>query len=170
MEDKIKLGISSCLLGEKVRYDGGDKLDHYLKETLGRYVEWVPVCPEVEMGLTVPREPMRLVGTHTPPLLVTTKSSIDYTDRMIQWSDKKLRVLSGMDLQGFIFKSKSPSCGMKNVEVCDAFGIQSKIGVGIFAREFMARFPLLPVEDEGRLQDYSIRENFIEKVIAGSRK
>jgi uncharacterized protein YbbK (DUF523 family) len=168
MAKKIKLGISPCLLGEKVRYDGGHKLEHYLKETLGRYVEWVPVCPEVEMGLAVPREPMRLVGDSNLPRLLTIETSIDYTDRMLMWADEKLSELFCADLQGFIFKSKSPSCGMKSVDVCDAFGVQSKTGVGIFAREFMARFPLLPVEDENRLKDSSIRENFIGKVFAGS--
>jgi len=93
MEDMIKLGVSSCLLGEKVRYDGGHKLDQHLKEILGRYVEWVPVCPEVEMGLTVPREPMRLVGDAVSSRLVTTSSGIDHTDWMIQWANKKLRTL-----------------------------------------------------------------------------
>jgi uncharacterized protein YbbK (DUF523 family) len=170
MEDMIKLGVSSCLLGEKVRYDGGHKLDQHLKELLGRYVEWVPVCPEVEMGLTVPREPMRLVGDAVSSRLVTTSSGIDHTDWMIQWANKKLRTLSSMDLRGFIFKSKSPSCRMRSVEVYDAFDVQSKTGIGLFAREFMARFPLLPVEDDVRLQDSSICENFMEIVIAGLKK
>src|ERR1700690_996058 len=166
----IKLGISSCLLGEKVRYDGGHKFDQHLKKILGRHVELVPVCPEVEMGLTVPREPMKLVGNVASSRLLTTSSGIDHTDRMIQWANKKLRALSSMDLRGFIFKSKSPSCGMKSVEVYDAFDVQSNTGIGLFAREFMARFPLLPVEDDVRLQDISICENFIEAVIAGLKK
>ena len=170
MEDMIKLGVSSCLLGEKVRYDGGHKLDQHLKELLGRYVEWVPVCPEVEMGLTVPREPMRLVGDAVSSRLVTTSSGIDHTDWMIQWANKKLRTLSSMDLRGFIIKSTTPSCGMRSVEVYDAFDVQSKTGIGLFAREFMARFPLLPVEDDVRLQDSSICENFMEIVIAGLKK
>jgi uncharacterized protein YbgA (DUF1722 family)/uncharacterized protein YbbK (DUF523 family) len=169
MEDKIKLGISSCLLGENVRYDGGHKLDHYLKDTLGKYVDWVPVCPEVEMGLTVPREPMRLVGDAADPRLVTTRTGIDYTDRMKRWAAIKLDMLSDMGLHGFIFKSKSPSSGMKGVKVYGTSGVPSKTGVGIFAREFTVRFPLIPVEDDGRLQDSSIRENFIERIFVFRR-
>lgn len=169
VEAKIRLGISACLLGEKVRYDGGHKLDHYLKETLGRYVEWVPVCPEVDMGLTVPREPMRLVGDPVSPRLVTLRTGVDYTDRMVRWAEEQMQELSLIDLQGFIFKSRSPSSGMKGVKVYGKSGVPSGTGIGIFAREFMSRFPLLPVEDDGRLQDPSIRENFIERLFVFKR-
>ena len=107
---------------------------------------------------------MRLLGNAIAPRLVTTKSGVDHTAKMIQWSDEKLRVLSGMNLQGFIFKSKSPSSGMKGVKVYGASGVPAKTGVGIFASRCMARFHILPVEDEGRLRNSSIRENFIERI------
>ena len=169
MQNKIRLGISSCLLGEKVRYDGGHKLDHYLTETLGKYVEWVPVCPEVGMGLPVPREAMRLVGDPLSPRLVAIKSGTDYTERMVRWTEVQIKELSRMDLQGFIFKSRSPSSGLTGVKVYGGSGVPSRIGTGIFAREFTKRFPLLPVEDEGRLHDPSIRENFIGRIFVFRR-
>lgn len=169
MQAKIRLGISTCLLGEKVRYDGGQKLDHYLKETLGRYVEWVPVCPEVDMGLSVPREPMRLVGDPGAPRLVTRRTGVDHTDRMVRWAEEHLQELSLMDLQGFVFKSRSPSSGMKGVKVYGKSDVPARTGIGIFARAFMSRFPLLPVEDDGRLQDPAIRENFIERIFVYKR-
>lgn len=169
MDNRIKLGISSCLLGEKVRFDGGHKLNHYLTETLGQYVEWVPVCPEVESGLPVPREAMRLIGKPEAPRLVTSKSGVDLTDRMLTWAKSKLKHLESRELCGFIFKSKSPSSGMQRVKVYPPSGIPSSGGTGIFARAFMEHFPLLPVEDEGRLFDPVLRENFIERVFVYKR-
>jgi uncharacterized protein YbgA (DUF1722 family)/uncharacterized protein YbbK (DUF523 family) len=169
MEDKIKVGISSCLLGEKVRYDGGHKLDHYLRDTLGRFVEWVPVCPEVESGLPVPREAMRLVGFAASPRLVTVRTGMDYTSQMLAWAGNRLGGLEKEDLCGFIFKSRSPSSGMRGVKVYGSSGAPLRSGVGIFAGAFMTRFPLVPVEDDGRLQDPSLRENFIERVFAFRR-
>lgn len=169
MEEKIKLGISSCLLGQKVRYDGGHKLDHFLVETLGRYVEWVPVCPEVEYGLPIPREALRLIGTPEAPRLVTSRTGIDHTDRMREWARKRLRELERDDLCGFIFKSKSPSSGMRSVKVYGPSGIPSNRGIGIFAGAFMEAYPLIPVEDDGRLNDPSLRENFIERIFVFKR-
>ncbi len=160
--DKIRLGISSCLLGEKVRFDGGHKLDRFLTETLGRYVEYVPVCPEVEIGLPTPRDTLRLAGTTEDPRLVFSKSGEDITERMTSWAQKRLDELEKEDLSGFIFKSKSPSSGMERVKLYDRNGVPNKKGVGLFAREFMQRFPLLPVEEDGRLHDPKLRENFIE--------
>jgi uncharacterized protein YbgA (DUF1722 family)/uncharacterized protein YbbK (DUF523 family) len=160
--DKIRLGISSCLLGEKVRFDGGHKLDRFLTETLGRYVEYVPVCPEVEIGLPTPRDTLRLAGTEDDPRLVFSKNGEDITERMINWAQKRLDELEQEDLSGFIFKSKSPSSGMERVKLYDRNGVPNKKGVGLFAREFMQRFPLLPVEEDGRLHDPKLRENFIE--------
>jgi len=162
--EKIKLGISACLIGENVRYDGGHKLDRFLTETLGQYVEYVPVCPEVECGLPVPREPMRLEGDSDSPRLVTTHSKQDMTDRMVTWAQKRVAELEGEGLCGFIFKSNSPSSGMERVRVYNEKGMPVKEGVGIFAKIFMNHFPLLPVEDEGRLHDPGLRENFIERV------
>jgi len=162
--EKIRLGISSCLLGEPVRYDGGHKIDRFLTETLGQYVEYVPVCPEVECGLPVPRESMHLQGTPESPRLVTSRTKQDMTDRMVQWARKRVSELEKKDLCGFIFKSNSPSSGMEHVRVYNERGMPVKKGVGMFARIFMDHFPLLPVEDEGRLHDPKLRENFIERI------
>ncbi len=167
--EKIRLGISSCLLGESVRYDGGHKLDRYLTDLLGRFVEYVPVCPEVEIGLPVPRESMHLEGDTAAPRLVTSKTHQDLTDRMTGWAKKRVRELEKEGLCGFIFKSNSPSSGMQRIRVYDKNGVPRKIGTGLFARAFMEHFPLLPVEDEGRLNDLSIRENFIERIFVHSR-
>jgi uncharacterized protein YbgA (DUF1722 family)/uncharacterized protein YbbK (DUF523 family) len=164
MRERVKIGISSCLLGENVRYDGGHKLDHYLKDTLGQFVEWVPVCPEVESGLPVPREAMHLVGDPEAPRLVTRNTGIDHTDRMLTWAKKKLGELEKQDLSGFIFKSRSPSSGMQGVKIYAPSGMATQKGIGIFARAFMDRFSSIPVEDDGRLQDPGLRENFIERV------
>jgi uncharacterized protein YbgA (DUF1722 family)/uncharacterized protein YbbK (DUF523 family) len=169
MENKIKIGISMCLMGEPVRYDGGHKWDRFLTDTLGKYVEFTPVCPEMECGLGVPREAMRLVGDLENPRLVTIHTKVDHTDRMIQWALRRIAELKKEDLCGFIFKSDSPSSGMERVKVYNEKGIPVKQGVGVFAREFMASFPLLPVEEEGRLHDPALRENFIERIFALKR-
>lgn len=167
--EKVKLGISSCLLGEKVRYDGGHKLDHFLKNTLGRYVDWVPVCPEVEYGLPVPREVMHLVRMEEGPRLMTSRTGIDHTDGMRRWAWRRLNELRKEDLCGFIFKSRSPSSGMRGVKVHNPSGIAAYTGVGIFSGAFIERFPLMPVEDDGRLQKPSLRENFIERIFVFKR-
>lgn len=168
--DKIILGISSCLLGNKVRYDGQHKYDSWLVETLGAWVQYVPVCPEVECGLPIPREAMRLVGDAGEPKLLTVKTGIDHTPRMQDWCARRIPDLADKALCGFIFKSKSPSSGMERVKVYPAKGgAAAKTGVGIFAREFMRAFPLLPVEEEGRLHDPVLRENFIERVFVTHR-
>jgi uncharacterized protein YbgA (DUF1722 family)/uncharacterized protein YbbK (DUF523 family) len=167
--EKIRIGISACLLGQNVRYDGGHQHDRYITDTLGRWFEWVPVCPEVEYGLPVPREAMRLVGDPENPRLVTIRSRIDHTDGMLAWAGKRLEVLAAEDLCGFIFKSRSPSSGMAAVKVYGEAGMAVKKGVGIFAGAFMKRFPLLPVEEDGRLNDPLLRENFIERVFVYRR-
>lgn len=164
--DKIRLGISACLLGQAVRYDGGHKLDIFLRDTLGRYVEYVPVCPEVGCGFSVPREAMRLVADASGNRLVTIRSGIDHTEKMLAWARMKVAELEKEDLCGFIFKSGSPSSGMERVKVYGPKGIPVKNGVGLFAGVFMQHFPLLPVEDEGRLNDPDLRENFIERIFA----
>ncbi len=165
----LRIGISACLLGRKVRYDGGHKLDPFLVHTLGRFVEFVPVCPEVETGFPVPREALRLVGDPAAPRLVTQKGGVDVTARMQSWARIRLDGLAALDLCGFIFKAGSPSSGMERVKVYNAAGVAEKKGVGIFARLFMERFPLLPVEEEGRLHDLPLRENFIERIFAQRR-
>jgi len=170
MMKPLRLGISACLLGQKVRYDGQHKLDHYLTDVLGRYVDWIPVCPEVECGLPVPREAMRLVGDDpASPRLLTIRTGIDHTERMQTWTERRLDELAKLDLHGFVFKSKSPSSGLFHVKVYNRHGNPSKIGVGLFARAFRDRFPLLPMEEEGRLNDPLLRENFIERIFALAR-
>ena len=167
--EKIKLGISSCLLGKEVRYDGGHKLDHFFTDTLGHYVEWVPVCPEVECGLSVPREAMRLVGDPENPRLVTIRTKVDHSARMANWTKKKVAELGKAGLCGFVFKSGSPSSGMRGVKIFSPEGMPFGTGSGIFAKAFQNRLPLMPVEDEGRLHDPALRENFIERVFTFTR-
>jgi uncharacterized protein YbgA (DUF1722 family)/uncharacterized protein YbbK (DUF523 family) len=162
--EKIRLGISSCLLGENVRYDGGHRHDRFLTDTLGQYVEYIPVCPEVGCGLPVPREAMRLEGDPDSPRLMTIRTRQDMTDRMQAWSGKRVKELEKDGLCGFIFKSDSPSCGMERVKVYNENGIPVKKGVGMFARAFMKHFPFLPAEDDGRLNDPILRENFIQRI------
>jgi uncharacterized protein YbgA (DUF1722 family)/uncharacterized protein YbbK (DUF523 family) len=170
MDDTIRLGISSCLLGNAVRYNGGHQLDPFITGTLGRFVEFVPVCPEVECGLGIPRESMRLVGTMDDPRLLTHKSGIDHTERMREWARKRVRELENEGLCGFIFKSKSPSSGMERIRVYRPDGT-GYVGTrpGIFAEAFMDHFPLLPVEEDGRLHDIGLRENFIEQIFVYRR-
>ncbi len=167
--EKIRLGISSCLLGEKVRYDGGHKLDTFLRDTLGKYVDFVPVCPEFEAGLGVPREAMHLAGAEGSLRLVGTRTGTDFTEKLTRWANRRVAELEKEGLNGFVFKSGSPSSGMERVRVYTGTGTFSKTGTGIFARMFMERFPLLPVEDEGRLHDPDLRENFIERIFVCQR-
>jgi len=170
MEQSIKIGVSSCLLGKEVRYNGGHSHDRYITGTLGQYFSFVDVCPEVEAGYGIPRETLRLVGDPESPRLLTSRSGKDFTDSMLNWARKRVQELAKEDLCGFIFKSKSPSSGMERVKVYTEKGFPgSNKGVGLFARAFMAKFPLVPVEEEGRLHDAALRENFIERIFALKR-
>lgn len=169
MNEKIRIGISSCLLGNEVRWNGGHKRDRYLTDTLGNFFEYVPVCPEVEAGFGVPRESFRLVGDPDKPRLITYKSKTDHTDQMLRWAEKRVKELEKENLYGFIFKSDSPSSGMMRVKVYNEKGMPEKKGVGIFAQAYMHHFPLIPVEEEGRLHDPAIRENFIERIFTLKR-
>ncbi len=164
MAEPIRILISSCLLGEKVRYDGGHKREGYLVETLGRFVEWVPVCPEVDCGLPTPREAMRLVGNPASPRLVTSKGGVDHTEQMRTFAKRKLKELEPLHLCGYICKKDSPSSGMERVKVYGDSGIPAKVGAGVFTKAFMDHFPLIPVEEEGRLNDPTLREMFIGRV------
>jgi uncharacterized protein YbgA (DUF1722 family)/uncharacterized protein YbbK (DUF523 family) len=167
--EKIKIGISSCLLGNQVRYDGGHKRDKYITGTLSNFFEFYPVCPEVECGLPIPRESMRLVGDPDSPRLLTSRSGVDLTDQMLGWAKKRVGELAAENLCGFIFKAKSPSSGMERVKVYDQHKMPKNVGIGLFAKTFMDAFPLLPVEEEGRLHDLLLRENFIESVFVYRR-
>jgi uncharacterized protein YbgA (DUF1722 family)/uncharacterized protein YbbK (DUF523 family) len=169
MMDKIRIGISSCLLGESVRYDGGHKLDRFVRDTLGLYVDYVPVCPEVECGFGIPRESMHLEGDPRSPRLVTSRTKKDVTGQMVTWAQNRVAELEGEDLCGFIFKSNSPSSGMERVKIFDDKGMPRKIGIGLFAGIFMNHFPLVPVEEEGRLHDPVLRESFIERIFTLKR-
>lgn len=169
MSSSIKIGVSTCLLGERVRFDGGHKHAPYITQTLGQFFDFVPVCPETECGLGIPREAMRLVGDVANPRLVTNKTGIDRTDQMTQWSAKRLAELATENLCGFIFKKDSPSSGLYRVKVYNNKGQPVKNGRGLFAAAFTARFPRIPVEEEGRLHDPVLRENFIEQVFALKR-
>jgi uncharacterized protein YbgA (DUF1722 family)/uncharacterized protein YbbK (DUF523 family) len=166
--EKIRVGISSCLLGAKVRYDGGHKQDAYINGTLAQYFDFVPVCPEVAIGLGTPREPIRLVGDPGSPRAVGVRDpSRDATERLARYGTEMGRTLQ--DISGYILKRASPSCGMERVKVYNEHGMSNPRGVGIYARAFMQCQPLLPVEEEGRLGDPVLRENFIERVFAYRR-
>ena len=165
----LRLGISRCLLGEEVRYDGRHNLDNFLTEVLGRYVEWIPVCPEVEAGLGTPREPMRLVGNPQNSRLVTIESRIDHTRALQTMAMNRIEGLKKLDLSGYVFKKSSPSCGIGRVRLYNEHGVPSRKGVGLFARAFIEQFPLIPVEEEGRLCEPTLRENFIERIFCYRR-
>ncbi len=167
---KPRLGVSACLLGRNVRYDGGHKRDPFCVEVLGAFVEWVPVCPELEVGMPVPRPAIRLVGRAAAPRLVEPRSGEDWTGRMQAWAEARVEALAALDLSGFVLKKGSPSCGMERVAVHGLRGgPPSRDGAGAFARVLRARLPLLPVEEEGRLHDPPLRESFIERIFALAR-
>ncbi len=165
----LRLGISRCLLGEPVRYDGGHKFDHFLVDVLGQHVEWVPVCPEVEAGFDTPREAMRLVDDVAEPRLLTVRSHHDYTGRMRRYAKTRVREFQALNLSGYVFKKGSPSCGTRRVRVYARDGRLLGSGQGLFAGAFQRAFPLTPIEEEGRLRDQSLRENFIERVFGYHR-
>ena len=164
MTNKIKIGISSCLLGNNVRYDGGNKLDTYILDTFGTIVEWVSICPEVECGMPVPREPMQLVGDIMKPRLITAESRIDRTGEISSWIENKLREMEQTDFRGFILKARSPSCGVQGSERFSDSGISIGVSTGLFAEAVMRCFSSLPVEDEERLRDPGTREQFMARI------
>jgi uncharacterized protein YbgA (DUF1722 family)/uncharacterized protein YbbK (DUF523 family) len=166
---RIRIGISACLLGDAVRYDGGHKRDTFLTDILGPHVEWVKVCPEVEAGMGTPRESIRLVDESGVIRLRTVTTGVDHTASMTGYAARKTAAIAGEDLCGYVLKKDSPSCGMTRVKVYRGKEPGRRVGVGIFAQALLARFPHLPVEEEGRLADLSLRENFIERVFAYRR-
>ena len=166
---KARLGISACLLGQEVRFDGGHKRDRFLTDELGQHVEWVPVCPEVELGMGIPREPVQLLRIGETTRMMATSTGIDYTDRMNEWARERVEALAGEDLDGYVLKSKSPSCGMWNVKVERPGGSPAHDGRGLFAAVLLERFPSLPIEEEGRLADPHLRKDFLERVLAYRR-
>jgi uncharacterized protein YbbK (DUF523 family) len=165
----LRLGISACLLGQAVRWDGGHRRDPFLADTLGRFVEWVPVCPEVELGLGVPREPIRLEGDPAAPRLVAVTSRRDLTRAMTRLARARAEQLARLNLVGYVFKKDSPSCGVERVRVHGDGGRPLRRGTGLFARALMERLPLLPVEEEGRLRNAACRATFVARVLAYAR-
>ena len=162
----IKVGVSACLLGRKVRYDGQHKRDDWLVDVLGAHVEWVPVCPEVELGLGTPRPPIHIEERGRGLRLIMPSKERDLTEEMEAWSARRVEALDG--LSGYVLKKDSPSCGMERVRVHRPRGV-TRDGVGFFAAALRARWPNLPVEEEGRLRDARLRESFIERVFAYHR-
>ena len=167
--DRIRLGISACLLGERVRFDSGHKREPFLVESLGQFVDWVSVCPEVESGMGAPREAMRLVRVDDEVRLLTNQTAQDKTVMLRHFSSRRVNELAEEDLCGFVLKKDSPSCGLERVKVYSPGGVPTKTGRGLFAEALAARFPLLPVEEEGRLNDPRLRENFVERIFAYRR-
>jgi uncharacterized protein YbgA (DUF1722 family)/uncharacterized protein YbbK (DUF523 family) len=165
---RVRLLVSACLLGEQVRYDGQHKYDAYLVESLGRFVDWVRVCPESDSGMPIPRPSMHLVGDPRAPRLVS-RTGADLTQPMRAFVERKLRELEQVELCGYVCKKDSPSSGMARVKVYDQAGQAERIGAGLFTAAFMARFPNVPVEEEGRLHDPHLREAFIERVYCRRR-
>jgi uncharacterized protein YbgA (DUF1722 family)/uncharacterized protein YbbK (DUF523 family) len=167
---RLRVGVSSCLLGSQVRYDGGHKRDRFVDDQLGEFVDWVAFCPEVEAGLGVPRPAMRLVADPgRAPRLVEIGSGCDRTDALEVATRRQIERLAELDVSGYVLKKASPSCGMERVKVyCDG-AMPSRDGIGVFARALLEHFPSLPVEEEGRLNDAVLRENFIERIFAYQR-
>ncbi|OFZ45763.1 MAG: hypothetical protein A2381_15045 [Bdellovibrionales bacterium RIFOXYB1_FULL_37_110] len=169
-QNQLRLGISACLLGAKVRYDGAHKLDKWIKNTLGQFATFIPICPELECKMSIPRPPMHLEGTRDNPHLIQTLAKLDLTKQMNSWIKPKIKELKYKNLDGYILKTRSPSCGLRDIKIFSPTGkLVSKTGTGLFAKAFLKAFPLLPVEDEDRLQDPKCRENFIERIFVMKR-
>ena len=167
MDNKIKIGVSSCLIGEKVRWNGDHKQNHFVREVLANYFEYVSVCPEMEVGMGVPRETVALYGNLDKSRMISKKTQTDWTRPMKNYIKDRLKSLTHDDLCGYIFKSKSPSCGLGRIPVYSEFGSnKARHGSGMFAQAFTKAFPIVPTEDEGRLNNPRIRENFIVKVFS----
>lgn len=175
-DDPIRIGVSRCLLGDPVRFDGGHKRSRFVTDALGPFVEWVPVCPELEVGMEVPRPAIRIVqpeGTTDEDAqhLEEVKTGRGHTTAMTRHARRRVSGLSRSDLCGFILKKDSPSCGMERVRVWSRTGEggATRDGRGFFARVLLDRMPMLPVEEEGRLEDPMLRESFVERIFAYRR-
>ncbi|UCG52300.1 MAG: DUF1722 domain-containing protein [Candidatus Latescibacterota bacterium] len=165
----LRLGVSSCLLGEEVRFDGGHARNSFMMDVLGNWFEWVPVCPEVGIGMGVPRPTIRLFQNDKDVRLIAPSTREDFTVRMGTYAAKKVKELQKTDLDGYILKKGSPSCGMERIKVYDERGVRRRDAAGLYAAVLIERWPTLPVEEEGRLNDVDIRENFIERVFCRNR-
>ena len=165
----LQLGVSACLLGEELRYDGGHKRHRYLVEILGPELSWIPICPEVELGMGIPRPPIRLEETEGSSRLVEMEGLIDHSAAMTRFSRNKLRQLKNVGLDGCILKSKSPSCGLGSVEVWLSGRPIHREGSGFFAKELREGLPLLPLIEESGLEDVGQKEQFIERIFCHNR-
>ena len=166
----LRIGISSCLLGREVRWDGGHKRDRFLTGMLEDYVEWVPVCPEVELGMGIPREPVHLVRVGDELRMRSQRGGSDHTAAMQRFSTRRVAELAHEELCGYVLKKDSPSCGMERVKVrSEKGGSPRREGRGLFAEALLRAWPELPVEEEGRLNDPVLRENWIERIFAYRR-
>ncbi|CAH1607440.1 conserved hypothetical protein [Vibrio jasicida] len=164
MESSIKVGISSCVLGERVRFDSGHKISNFVTKELDGYFRFVPVCPEVGVGMSVPRPTIRLVSNEERIALVETKNpDNDHTDNMLTYSENKVNELQSEQLCGYIVCAKSPTCGMERVKVYSKNNA-AKEGIGLYTRTLMEKMPWLPVEEDGRLNDPVLKENFITRI------
>ena len=170
LEDEIKIGVSSCLFGEKVRWNGDHKHDQYVRDVLGSCFDCVSICPEVDAGMGVPRETVALYGTLEKQKMITKESRTDWTKKMTRFKKDRIRELRKENICGYVFKSDSPSCGIGKVPIYSDFS-SSRVrhGSGMFASSFIKVFPLVPVEDEGRLHDQATRENFIVRIFCFHR-
>jgi uncharacterized protein YbbK (DUF523 family)/uncharacterized protein YbgA (DUF1722 family) len=169
MNARLRIGVSACLVGAPVRFDGGHKRDDFLVEELAPLAELVSLCPEVGVGLGTPRESLRLVRIGERTRLVAPKSGRDLTEDMERYAVAEAERIAGLDLDGYVLKKDSPSCGLERVRVYAESGIPTRSGRGLFAQALMARLPLLPVEDEGRLRDPDLRENFLQRLFVYRR-
>lgn len=168
LDTRIRVGVSSCLVGEEVRYNGGHARQRYLTDLLGDFVDFVPVCPEVEVGMGVPRPTVRLELQHDRVRMVDPKNAVDWTSAMERYSRRRAAELLDEDLCGFVLKKGSPTCGIERVKLYRDTGPR-KDGVGLFAQALGDRFPFLPMEEEGRLNDPALRDNFVTRVFAYRR-
>lgn len=170
MKNKIKIGVSSCLIGEKVRWNGDHQKNRYVKDILSKYFEYVPVCPEVEVGMGIPRETVALYGETEKPKMISQKTKTDWTSKMNRYAKDRIKELADENLCGYIFKSRSPSCGLSRIPVYDEVDkSKARHRSGLFSNLFIKANPLIPTEDEGRLTDPGFRENFIVRVFCFSR-
>ncbi|MFN2375355.1 MAG: YbgA family protein, partial [Candidatus Binatia bacterium] len=170
--EKIRVGVSSCLLGQEVRFDSGHKHDRYVTDVLGQHFDFVSVCPEVEVGMGIPRESVRLVretGSDGPIRMLGVKSGTDHTEAMRRYARRRVAAVAALGIRGYILKKGSPSCGMERVRTYTAAGMPATSDRGLFAAALVEAMPSLPLEEEGRLGDAMLRENFIERVFAWSR-
>lgn len=167
--DRLRVGASACLLGDEVRYDGGHKHDRFLTQVLGRWVEWVRVCPEVELGLPVPRPTIRLERRSADERFVVPATGEDLTPAMRAFAERRVDELAPAELDGFVLKRSSPSCGLERVKVYAAGGLAHRAGRGVFSGALVEHDPLLPVEEEGRLHDPRFREHFVLRLFARNR-